>query len=76
MHFEGVGAPEDKDQAIQLFDRACKGGYGNACANLNILAGLYARGDGVPKDTARAAVLYQAACKGGVTAACGSSSPR
>jgi TPR repeat protein len=70
-HFEGVGAPEDKDRAILLFDRACSGGYTNGCENLNVLAGLYAQGGGVPKDSAKAADLYQKACKGGVTAACG-----
>lgn len=71
LHFEGVGAPEDKDRAILLFDRACSGGYTNGCENLNVLAGLYAEGGGVPKDSGKAADLYQKACKGGVTAACG-----
>ena len=71
LHFEGVGAPEDKDRAILLFERACSGGYTNGCENLNVLAGLYAQGGGVPQDSAKAADLYQKACKGGVTAACG-----
>ena len=70
LHFEGVGAPEDKDRAIVLFERACSGGYTDACSNLNILAGLYETGAGVTKDSARAADLYAKACRGGVAAAC------
>jgi TPR repeat protein len=70
LHFEGVGAAEDKDRAIVLFERACSGGYTDACSNLNTLAGLYETGAGVTKDSVRAADLYLKACHGGVAAAC------
>jgi TPR repeat protein len=70
MHFEGAFVPQDKDKAVELFERACAGGYAPACANLSQLAGLYAQGSGVPVDTARAAALYQKSCAGGVTEAC------
>lgn len=70
LHFEGVGAPEDKDRAILLFDRACSGGDAGACANLNTVAALYESGAGVPRDSARAADLKRTACRGGVTVAC------
>ena len=75
MYFEGAEAVEDKDRAIELFDKACSGGDSGACANLNSLAGLYAQGAGVPRDSARAAMLYQKACAGGVAGACEAARP-
>jgi TPR repeat protein len=61
------GAHEDAPRATSFYDRACRGGFQAACADL---AAALQIGKGAAKNTKRAAELYEPACKAGVAIAC------
>lgn len=58
---------QDLDAAARLFDRACRGNDGDACASLGT---AYLVGEGVAIDTGTAVELMQYSCKLGSAYGC------
>src|SRR5262245_57369588 len=56
----------DQKRATELFDKACNGNVGDACASLAVM--LQRGGGGIKRDSARAVTLFQHGCdKGGMS---------
>lgn len=58
-HDEGDGTDIRDDLAVELYKKACDGGYATACVNLGI---MYEHAEGVAPSPIDAAVLYRRAC--------------
>ena len=65
--YDGVGVPQDKAKAAQLFRKACEGGNTKACFGLGY---MYENGNGLTQDKVEALRFYQKACDGGHAATC------
>jgi uncharacterized protein len=61
--------PEDRAQAVVLFQDLCDRNDRMACV---LLGGLYSRGQGVPKSIGKAKELYRKACEEGEPRGCSS----
>jgi len=57
----------NKQKAINLFGKACDGGFIDGCYNLGI---MYDNGDGVRQDKRKAKELFGKACDGGDMGGC------
>ena len=66
MYLSGEEVKKDYKKAIELLDKACKGGYG--CNNLGV---MYANGKGIKRDEIRAMGYYRRSCDAGNWLACG-----
>ena len=67
MYGKGDGVAQDYAKAVELFTKACDGGYAGGCFNLGF---MYYKGDGVAQDYAKAVELYTKACDGGSAGGC------
>lgn len=63
----GAAGPLDEPRAIELFERACRGGFGEACSNLGA---MHENGRSLPADDVVAARLYALACERGSALGC------
>lgn len=64
---QGIAIKQDLSKAVKLYNKACSGGYANACSGL---ASMYDAGKGVKKNKRKALKLEQKACNGGDMSAC------
>ena len=69
----GIGVPKDEAREVELYRKACDGGYPQACARLGL---AYFKGElGLSEDAAKAKPLLEKGCSGGITQACGPLAP-
>ncbi len=63
----GLNIKQDLPKAVKLYNKACSGGYANACSGL---ASMYNAGKGVKKNERKALKFNQKACVGGDVVSC------
>lgn len=59
MYYFGEGVRQDKFKAVELYTKACDGGYALGCWSLGL---MYEDGDGVRQNYNKALELYGKAC--------------
>jgi len=57
----------NKKKAVDLYKKACNGGYMKGCNNLGV---MHDKGDGIKQDKKVAVDLYKKACDGGYVGSC------
>jgi hypothetical protein len=67
MYGMGKGVQQDKFKAVELFTKACDGGFAGGCLSLGF---KYAVGEGVRQDKRKAVELLIKACDGGESNGC------
>ena len=58
---------QDFTKAVQLYEKACNGGYVEGCYNLGL---MYDTGEGVKQDSFKAFQLYEKACNDNIAGGC------